>query len=211
MGRYTTLVKILYPVQVFRAIFHILLFEASPAKPVIEKDIERWVKELSYTDYVKRPRWRTLVWLLWRKREFRNLFYYRIIHESGFTGRIFLEVATLFYPLLGSLRIRALSIGEGLFIQHGYCTGIAAQSIGKNCWINQQVTIGYMDDSKPPIIGDNVHITVGAKILGAITIGDNSIIGANSVVIKNVPPNCTVVGIPGYIVKRDGKRVREKL
>lgn len=211
MNRYSTLVKILYAIQVLRASFHILLFETSPAKAVIEKDLEKWIEEYSYTNYSNRPKWRALVWLLWRKSEFRNLFYYRIVQECGLAGRILLEVATLFYPLLGSLRIRALSIGEGLFIQHGYCTGIAARSIGKNCWINQQVTIGYMDDSEPPIIGDNVHITVGAKVLGAITIGDNSIIGANSVVIKNVPPNCTVVGIPGYIVKRDGKRVREKL
>lgn len=211
MGNYSTLIKLLYPLQVLRAIFHILLFETSPVKSVIEKDIEKWIEELNYTDYEERPRWRALVWLLWRKNEFRNLFYYRIARERRLFRRILLEIIILFFLPKKDLYLKADEIGEGFFIQHGYSTGIAAQRIGKNCWVNQEVTIGYMDDSNPPIIGDNVRIAVGARVLGDITIGDNSLIGANSVVIKDVPPNCTVVGVPGYIVKRDGKRVREEL
>jgi serine O-acetyltransferase len=62
-----------------------------------------------------------------------------------------------------------------------------------------------------PIIGNNVYIGAGAKILGSITIGDNVIIGANAVVTRNVPPNCTVAGVPARIIKRDGVRVKESL
>ncbi|HND48784.1 MAG TPA: DapH/DapD/GlmU-related protein, partial [Anaerolineales bacterium] len=88
---------------------------------------------------------------------------------------------------------------------------IGAQSIGKNCWINQLVVIGYSDTGKAPTLGDNVHIAMGAKVYGDIHIGDNSIVGANAVVFKNVPPNCTVAGVPARIIKRDGKRVDEPL
>lgn len=211
MDKYSTLVKILYVIHVFRAAFHILLFEISPAKPVIEKDIERWVEEYEYTDYSKRPRWRALVWFLWRFPEFRNLFYYRIAKECGLAGRIILEVAKLFYKRMDTLFIYSGRIGEGLFIQHGYSTIIGAEIIGKNCWINQEVTLGYVSESGLPVLGDNVHITAGAKVFGNITIGDNSIVGANAVVVKNVPPNCTVVGVPAYIIRRDGNKVKEPL
>jgi len=112
---------------------------------------------------------------------------------------------------LSSLYIYADNIGKGLFIQHGFATIIAAKSIGENCWINQQVTIGYSNDTDMPTLGNGVTINAGAKVIGNVTIGDNSVVGANAVVVKNVPANCTVVGIPAYIVKRDGVRVNEKL
>jgi serine O-acetyltransferase len=178
---------------------------------VIEKDIERWIKETNDTHLSSLPKWRGLVWLLWRYREFRNLFYYRIKMEGRVITRILLEFAQLFYKPKDSLYIKTHSIGEGFFIQHGDCTGIGAQSVGKNFWVNQQVTVGYSNDNDRPIIGDNVHITAGAKVFGKITIGDNVIIGANAVVQKDVPSNCTVVGVPAYIIKRDGIKVKEPL
>ena len=100
---------------------------------------------------------------------------------------------------------------HGLFIQHGFATIIAAKSIGANCWINQQVTIGYSNNSDAPTIGNGVSISAGAKVLGDVTIGDYSKIGANAVVVKNVPANCTVVGVPAYIVKQDGVKVQKPL
>nr|WP_275994314.1 hypothetical protein [Argonema antarcticum] len=83
--------------------------------------------------------------------------------------------------------------------------------IGENCWINQQVSIGYKDKTGRPKIGDNVRITAGAKVLGNITVGNNVTVGANAVVIKNVPDNCVVVGVPAYIVKKNGLKVKEEL
>ena len=106
----------------------------------------------------------------------------------------------------------AEGIGPGLFIQHGRATGVMAQRIGENCFINQHVVVGYKNlGDRPPIIGNNVAIRAGAKIFGPVEIGDNSIIGANAVVFKDVPPNCTVIGVPGRTVKRDGRRVDEPL
>lgn len=78
-------------------------------------------------------------------------------------------------------------------------------------FIYQQVTVGYSDDEKAPIIGDNVTIFPGAKVIGDVVIGNNVVIGANAVVVKNVPANCTVVGVPAYIIRRDGKKIIEKL
>ena len=130
--------------------------------------------------------------------EYRNLFYYRI-------GGIY-RLINWMCPQMDTLFIQADHMGAGLFIQHGFSTIIAAKHIGKNCWINQQVTIGYNGGGKPTIL-DNVTINAGAKVIGGITIGNNVIIGANCVVIRDVPNNCTVVGIPARIIKRDGIKV----
>lgn len=84
--------------------------------------------------------------------------------------------------------------------------------IGDNVTIYQGVTLGGTGKEKGkrhPTVGNNVLISTGAKILGAITIGDNSKIGAGSVVLKDVPPNSTVVGIPGRVVILDGRRVND--
>lgn len=86
------------------------------------------------------------------------------------------------------------NIGKGLFIQHGFSTVISAKSIGKNCWINQQVTIGWSSGSKAPTIGNNVKIYAGAIVIGDVKIGDNSVIGAGATVVKDIPQNTTVVG-----------------
>ena len=110
-----------------------------------------------------------------------------------------------------TLYISTAEIGPGLFIQHGFATIIAARSIGANCWINQQVTIGYSNATDLPTLHDNVVVNAGAKIIGNVTLGANCIIGANAVVVKDVPPNVTVVGVPARIVRRSGIRVDEAL
>ncbi|MFZ5910585.1 MAG: serine O-acetyltransferase [Chloroflexota bacterium] len=211
-GIYGIVINLFYALQFLRAFLHIYLLLTSSVRSVIEKDIERWLEIVHPERYEKkRPAWMELVWLLWRLEEFRNLFYYRIKWEYRLSSRIILEFALLFYRPLPLLFVRADFIGEGLFIQHGYGTTVSAKRIGKNCWINQLVVIGFSDIGKYPTIGDNVHICTGAKVLGDVTVGDNSTIGANAVVVKDVPPNCTVVGVPAYIIKRDGKRVKEEL
>jgi serine O-acetyltransferase len=134
--------------------------------------------------------------------EFRNVFYYRM----GLLGRLVRFLA----PPMDSIYLPTPDIGPGLFLHHGFATIVSARRVGANCWINQQVTIGS-DASGNPEIGDNVHVHCGAKVLGQISVGDNVVIGANAVVVKNVPPNCTVVGVPARIVRRNGQRVDEKL
>lgn len=110
-----------------------------------------------------------------------------------------------------TLYIYTKDIGPGLFIQHGFATIISARKIGRNCWINQQVTIGYLNDTDCPTLCDNVAVHAGAKVIGDVTVGDNSIVGANAVVVKDVPENCTVVGVPAYIVRKNGLKVKEPL
>lgn len=96
---------------------------------------------------------------------------------------------------------RNCKIGENLKIAHflGLVIGSGAV-IGDNCEIYHQVTIGKKNNGYP-IIGNNVKIYTGAKIIGNIRIGDNAIIGANSVVLKDIPKNSTAVGIPAKIIK----------
>ncbi len=102
-------------------------------------------------------------------------------------------------------------IGKGLFIDHGHGVVIGETSvIGDNVTIYQGVTLGGTGKEtgkRHPTVEDNVMISAGAKVLGSFTIGENSKIGAGSVVLKEVPPNSTVVGVPGHVVKRDNVRL----
>lgn len=107
-------------------------------------------------------------------------------------------------------------IGKGFFIDHGSGVIIGETTIiGDNVTLYQGVTLGGTGKEKGkrhPTIGDNVMISAGAKVLGSFTIGENSKIGAGSVVLKAVPPNSTVVGVPGHVVKKNDVRIpREEL
>ncbi|MDO8675804.1 MAG: serine O-acetyltransferase EpsC [Candidatus Omnitrophota bacterium] len=102
-------------------------------------------------------------------------------------------------------------IGHNLFIDHGMGVVVGETAIiGNNVLLYQGVTLGGTGKEtgkRHPTIGDNVVIGTGAKVLGNITIGGNSYIGANAVVIKDVPPNSTVVGIPGRVTKQEGQKI----
>jgi serine O-acetyltransferase len=128
--------------------------------------------------------------------EYRNLFYYRIGFLQYFVKYICKPMATLVIA-------KNTKIGPGLFIQHGIATIIAAKSIGRDCWINQQVTIGYSNNIDSPEIRDNVKIYAGAKIIGNVIVGSGAKVGANAVVINDVPENCTAVGVPAHIIRKE--------
>ena len=102
-------------------------------------------------------------------------------------------------------------LGQRLFIDHGTGTVIGETAIvGNDVTLYQGVTLGGTGKEKGkrhPTLGNNISIGSGAKLLGNITIGDNCRVGAGSVVLRNVPANSTIVGVPGHIVLRDGKRV----
>ncbi len=104
----------------------------------------------------------------------------------------------------------AAEIDGGLFIDHGSGVVIGETTvIGKNCTLYQGVTLGGTGKDtgkRHPTLEDNVMVSAGAKVLGPITIGKGSKIGSGSVVLKDVPSDCTVVGIPGRVVRRYGKR-----
>lgn len=186
-------------ISAFRLWPHLLFFNLHKNKTTIQYDAARW---LSITGVSSGKQWGFLSLMTFYP-EYRNLFYHRI-------GKFRVLVSWL-CPRMNTLFISTGDIGPGLFIQHGFATIIAAKSIGRDCWINQQVTIGYSNKTDCPEIGDNVTISAGAKVIGGMKIGDNATVGANAVVVKNVPENCTVVGVPAYIIRRNGVKVREEL
>jgi len=103
------------------------------------------------------------------------------------------------------------AIGEGLFIDHGMGVVIGETAeIGRDVTLFQGVTLGGTGKEKGkrhPTIGDNVIIAAGAKVLGSFKVGDGAKVGAGAVVLREVPPNTTVVGVPGRVVVQDGVRV----
>ncbi|WP_102338153.1 serine O-acetyltransferase [Collinsella provencensis] len=108
----------------------------------------------------------------------------------------------------------AAQLGRRFFIDHAMGVVIGETTIvGDDCVLYQGVTLGGTGNEsgkRHPTLGNNVTVGAGAKVLGNITIGDNVRIGGNSVVVKDVPSDSTVVGIPGRVVKRNGCRVMEE-
>ena len=105
------------------------------------------------------------------------------------------------------------TIGKGLVIDHGMGVVIGETAeIGDNCTLYQGVTLGGTGKDvgkRHPTLGDNVLVGAGAKVLGPFKIGDNSKIAANAVVLNEIPENCTAVGIPAKLVRREGVRVED--
>ncbi len=184
-------------VSSIRLIPHVVVLFVLHGRRDVSLDMRRWSEIL-----LKGKRgglYYRFLYLMTFYPEFRNLFYYRV-------GKFSMPLNVL-CPQMDTLFLASPSIGPGLFIQHGFATIIAAKRIGANCWINQQVTVGYSNETDCPIVGDNVTICAGAKVIGGVVVGDNSTIGANAVVVKTVPPDVTVVGVPARIVRRNGVRV----
>lgn len=141
------------------------------------------------------------------------LWMYRIahffwIHRMRLLGRFVSHVGRW---LTGVEIHPGATIGSGFFVDHGMGIVIGETTeIGDNVSIYQGVTLGgvsWKKEKRHPTIESGVVIGAGAKVLGAITIGENSRIGANSVVIRDVPPNSVVVGVPGHVRSRNGIKV----
>jgi len=138
---------------------------------------------------------------------------HRIAHAFYTRGWVLLpRMISNFTRFMTGIEIHpGAKIGEGLFIDHG--TGVVigeTAEIGDNVTIYQGVTLGGTGKEKGkrhPTVGNNVVIATGAKVLGSFKIGYNAKIGAGSVVLKDVPPNSTVVGIPGQVVSKQTKKV----
>ena len=147
---------------------------------------------------------------------------YSGVHAMVFyrTAHILLKMGIPFFPrwlsqvgrFFTGIEIHpGAQIGEGFFIDHGMGVVIGETTIiGDNVLLYQGVTLGGTGKERGkrhPTIGNNVVVGAGAKVLGNITVGDNSYIGSNAVVIKDVPANSTVVGVPGRITKQEGKKI----
>ncbi|MDD5005272.1 MAG: serine O-acetyltransferase [Candidatus Omnitrophica bacterium] len=154
-----------------------------------------------------------------------------VLLYSGLHAIIFYRIANFLVKLRIPILPRAISqfarfltgieihpaaqIGKSLFIDHGMGVVIGETTIvGDNVTLYQGVTLGGTGKEKGkrhPTIGNNVVIGTGAKVLGNISVGDNSYVGANAVVIKDVPPDSTAVGVPARITRQGGKKIEEKL
>jgi serine O-acetyltransferase len=143
---------------------------------------------------------------------FRVIFFYRLANQRFFKDKKIRIVFSKLGSILSGIYIApTVKIGSGLLLGNPKCIVIHHKcSFGKNVTILQNVTLGGNINKKKgnqisPIIGDNVLLGAGAKILGPVYIGNNSMIGANAVVINDVPKNSVAVGIPAKVVKKVDK------
>lgn len=183
--------KIFYSIQaIFIALFSILYL------PFLNKKKIFLIKE----DFRHLCNWQSVNFTLFqfyvtfaRMREFRSIVYNRLGKCRVLTNWLFHGQDCLY--------ICTKNIGGGMIVQHGFATVINAQRIGKNFHVYQQVTIGF-NGAESPIIGDNVRICCGAKVIGGVHVGNNVVVGANAVVCKDVPDNVVVAGVPAKIIKK---------
>ena len=162
-------------------------------------------KEIIFNDFF---RWKSILlrtvdsdiyflgFLLLFKKEYINLLIYRLKRKNI----ILATITRLLWKPINTLYIETPEIGEGFFIQHGFATIITANSIGKNCSVNQQVTVGYNGNERPTIL-DNVQISAGAKVIGGVILNNNCTVGANAVVVHDVPEDAIVGGVPARVLK----------
>lgn len=147
---------------------------------------------------------------------FKIMLYYRMAHKLYLKHHYFLArwVSQRGVRKTGIEIHPGAQIGKGFFIDHGNGVIIGETTvIGDNVTLYQGVTLGGTGKEhgkRHPTIGNNVMISTGAKVLGSFKIGDNSKIGAGSVVLEEVPPGSTVVGVPGHVVKRNNERLPQE-
>ncbi|MBE7064715.1 MAG: serine acetyltransferase [Ruminococcaceae bacterium] len=167
-----------------------LIFITNRFRKKCKKDLCAWCNHYGSVDG-KCHFWQ-LGYLLINEKETRNIFLNRL-HRNP----IMFVVVRILFPPLESLYINMPPerIGGGLVFQHGSSTIVAATSIGENCKIFQQVTVGFNGD-KSPVIEDNVTISAGAIVIGGVHIGSHAVVGAGAVVTNDVSPGVTVVGVP---------------
>jgi serine O-acetyltransferase len=168
-----------------------------------KQDVGRWIKpgQIVEGNLVSR---KDIIKMYFSHMQVRAMFLFRFgswcqrKRIKGFP-RIIQRLISLLYGLEIPM---SQEIGGGLYIAHPYGTVIMCNKIGKNCSIVHNVTIGLRNEWDFPRIGDNVFIGAGARVLGGITVGDGVKVGANAVVIDDIPADSTVVGIPAKVVDR---------
>lgn len=161
---------------------------------MINSDMRRWQHNIN----IKLPNYLLLIYLLHHDWGFRTLFYYRI-------GPIASLLIGWWRPKDRYVDISFTTpIGEGAYLVHPRAVGIGASHIGKNFTCRQLTTIGNKRDGQNenrPWIGDNVTLGTNVSIIGPVHVGNNVIIGAGSVVIKDIPDNSVAVGNPAKVIK----------
>lgn len=196
--------KIVFRLKCFFSIPLYLVFLKYNRNRQLSNELSMWKKNIHIIN--PQNEFLTFISIFAYLKEYRSLFFYR----TGSIGAFL----SFFIPHLNSLHFITDSkyIGSGLVIQHGYSTIIWPQKMGDNCQIWHNVTIGRRHPfGNRPTIGNNVKICTGSICIGDISIGDNVVIGAGTVVVKNIPSNCVVIGNPARIIKENGTHVNKML
>lgn len=191
--------KLALALNIPRTIFVRCLIMLSDNEGLILEEASYWYRICHPNSRIPKSVIVQLNWVLLSERPYHNLLSYRLkkFQNNRLVGNSISSVlCRLIFPNEKTLVLAANEVGKNLFIQHGFSCCITADKIGENCWINQQVTIGYAVAPNPPVIGNGVRVSAGAKVIGDVKIGDNAIIGANAVVVKNVAENLIVGGVP---------------
>lgn len=174
----------------------IMTYRLTDQQAVIDIDCEKWADHLWLAPD---QRYRLLGRFLFAFAEFRSVYYHRLASGNP-AGALAARLAARVWPGVPGLDLSGTPIGPGLFVSHGQGTILSAERIGANLQVHQGVTVGWdYRGERRPIVGDDVFIGAGAKVLGAITVGDGARIGANAVVVCDVPAGATAVGIPARI------------
>ena len=186
--------KLAYILKGYKTLPGYLICKYSKNRDVIWEDALFWKKcrQLKVDD-----RFQLFCTLLLETECFRNLVLFRLSKDNLFVRKIF----KILFPPMSTLYFGIENLAPKLYIQHGFSTIISAKSVGEECWINQQVTIGFEQD-RQPVIGNHVRICAGAIIIGDVTIGDNSIVAAGAVVTKDIPPGEIWGGVPARFIKK---------
>ncbi len=183
--------------NLIRILPHLILFCLYKNK--CEEDIRRAIKLHGYNTCLF---W-SFCYLLVFDKPYRNLFYWRI-------GKIKYLISFLLPPHNSFDLATYMVMGKGFLCIHPIATFVNAESIGDSFSVKNSVTIGNSTSGRPRI-GNNVSINANSVVVGGITIGDNVTIGAGTVLMKDVPSNCVVIGNPAYILYQNGVRVNKKL
>lgn len=187
---------------------HYTLCEVGPLLELLKEDLK--------TVFERDPAARSAVEILFCYPGFHALLFYRLAHALWlrkwyFLGRLTSHIGRFFTGIEIHPGAR---IGRRFFIDHGMGVVVGETTeIGDGCTLYHGVTLGgtsWAKEKRHPTLGNNVVVGAGAKVLGPFKVGDNSKIGSNSVVVKEVPVNSTVVGVPGRVVYANGTRNVEK-
>lgn len=192
--------------------FEVTNLERSELDSNLNRILNFFISDVS-TAFNKDPAANTLIEVLTSYPGIKAVLLYRVAHFFWRIGMPFIPkyISDIARELTGIEIHPGAVIGSEFFIDHGSGVVIGETTIiGDNCTIYSGVVLGgtsLKKEKRHPTIGDNVVIGTGAKILGPITVSDNVRIGANSVVVNDVPPNSVVVGVPGKIVSRIGEKI----